>query len=169
MSSITLNNLNELIDSLILKSSNVVHTTGDETINGIKTFTSDIQGTIVRAKWADLGEKYITDCQYLPGTLLQFGGEYPAEMTIATTAVNAVVSTAPGFVLNDGSQGTIVCLTGRVPVRINGKVHRFDHIVLDHDGVAKVDNQSVDYFGVALQDKEQDGENLVLCSCKLKL
>ena len=143
-----------------------VHTSGDETINGSKTFTSDIQGTAVRAKWADLAECYLTDKEYPKGTLLQFGGA--KELTLATTKVNAVVSSKPGFILNDG-EGTPVCLSGRVEVRVIGSVKKFDHLVLSSSGVATVDNIDDSYFATALQSNDDEGEKLVLCACQLKL
>lgn len=143
-----------------------VHTTGNETIQGSKTFTSDIQGTAVRAKWADLAECYLVDKDYPPGTLLEFGGE--KELTLARHKVNAVVSTKPGFVLNEG-QGLPVCLAGRVPVRVIGSVNKFDHLVLSSNGVAMVDNMDDSYFATALEDNPDEEEKLVLCSCQLKI
>ena len=143
-----------------------VHTTGNETIQGSKTFTSDIQGTAVRAKWADLAECYLADKDYPPGTLLEFGGE--KELTLARHKVNAVVSTKPGFVLNEG-QGLPVCLAGRVPVRVIGSVNKFDHLVLSSNGVAVVDNMDDSYFATALEDNTDEDEKLVLCSCQLKI
>ena len=144
-----------------------VHTSGDETINGSKTFTSDIQGTAVRARWADLAECYATDDTYPPGTLLQFGG--PKELTLAKSRVNAVVSSKPGFVLNSEQQGTAVCLTGRVPVRVIGAVNKFDHLVLASSGVATVDNMDDSYFATALEDNLEETEKLVLCVCQFKI
>ena len=78
---------------------NVVHLTGNETITGQKTFTQTIIGTCQKALWADLAEYYEADAGYKPGTLLQIGGRY--EVTKATNRVNFVVSTQPGFVLNN--------------------------------------------------------------------
>lgn len=144
-----------------------VHTSGDETINGSKTFTSDIQGTAVRARWADLAECYSTDAKYPPGTLLQFGGL--RELTLAKTKVNAVVSTKPGFVLNSDQQGIPVCLTGRVPVRVIGTVNKFDHLVLASNGVATVDNMDDNYFATALESNSDEAEKLVLCVCQFKI
>ena len=141
-------------------------TSGDQTIDGSKTFSSDIHGTAVRARWADLAECYLTDKEYPNGTLLEFGGD--KELTIARHKVNAVVSTKPGFVLNEG-QGTPVCLSGRVPVRVIGPVEKFDHLVLCEQGIAVVDNMDDSYFATALETNADEGEKLVLCACQLKL
>lgn len=144
-----------------------VHNVGDETISGNKTFTNDINGTALRAKWADLAECYKLDKSYPKGTLLQFGGS--EELTIATTKVNAVVSSEPGFILNN-KQGVPVCLSGRVPIRVKGKVKKFDHLVLSNTaGVAVVNNITSDYFAIALEDADSSIEKSVLCVTQLRI
>lgn len=140
--------------------------TGAKTFSETCTFSKDINGTALRAKWADLAECYQLDGNYPAGTLLQFGGT--KEMTIATTKVNAIVSSAPGFVLNEGN-GIPICLSGRVPVRIIGPVSKFDHIKLHNNGVGIVDNETNDYFAVALESNTNQQEKLVLCCCQLTI
>lgn len=144
----------------------VVHTTGNETINGTKTFVNTINGTALRANWADLAELYKSDKAYEPGTLVQFGGS--EEITVATSTVNAVVSEKPAYLMNSGLEnGLPIALAGRVKVRVNGAVKKFDRLVLDpqHPGVAMVDNNSTQPIAVALED----GERLVLCSTHFAL
>lgn len=144
----------------------VVHTTGNETINGTKTFVNTINGTALRANWADLAELYKSDKAYEPGTLVQFGGS--EEITVATSTVNAVVSEKPAYLMNSGLEnGLPIALAGRVKVRVNGVVKKFDRLVLDpqRPGVAKVDNNSTQPIAVALET----GEHLVLCSTQFSL
>lgn len=145
----------------------VVHLNNDETINGVKTFTSVINGTAYRAQWADLAEYYLTDAQYPKGTLVQFGGE--KEITIATNKVNAVITSEPGFILNSEQKDSqAIALIGRVPVRVIGKVKKFDKIALSYvDGVGCVSNESENPIGIALEDKNDSDEGLILCSVKL--
>ena len=144
-----------------------VHNTGNETISGTKTFTNDINGTALRAKWADLAECYKLDKVYPKGTVLQFGGT--EELTIATTKANAVVSSQPGFILNN-KQGIPICLVGRVPIRVKGKVNKFDHLELSNTpGVAIVNNITADYFAVALESNDAWTEKTVLCVTQLKV
>lgn len=139
----------------------VVYLSGDQTINGTKTFTSTINGTALKANWADLAEKYISDHPYSSGTLVMFGGE--KEITIATDHADAVVSTAPGILIN--GDGVAIALAGRVPVRIKGVVNKMDKIVVDPTtpGVGKVDNQSTDYIARALESSDNKCEKLILC------
>ena len=141
----------------------VVYLYGDQTINGTKTFTSIINGTALRANWADLAEKYISDHPYSSGTLVMFGGE--KEITIATDHADAVVSTAPGILINGDGDGVAIALAGRVPVRIRGVVNKMDKIVVDPTtpGVGKVDNQSTDYIARALESSDNKCEKLILC------
>ena len=140
----------------------VVYLSGDQTINGTKTFTSTINGTALKANWADLAEKYISH-PYSSGTLVMFGGE--KEITIATDHADAVVSTAPGILINGDSDGVAIALAGRVPVRIKGVVNKMDKIVVDPTtpGVGKVDNQSIDYIARALESSNNKSEKLILC------
>ena len=142
---------------------------GNNTFTGQNTFNQTINGTAYRAQWGDLAEYYLTDKEYPKGTLVQFGGE--KEITIATNKVNAVITSEPGFVLNNEQKDSqAIALIGRVPVRIIGKVKKFDKISLSYiDGVGCVNNDTETPMGIALQDKIEEDESLVLCSVKISL
>ena len=93
-----------------------------------------ITATATSALYADLAENYLADADYLPGTVLVFGGE--AEVTAATTPsstrIAGVVTTQPAHVMNDGLTGpTVACiaLRGRVPVKVMGVVRKGDVLV----------------------------------------
>lgn len=130
-------------------------------------FAHTIQGTALQALWADLAELYESDQQYLPGTLVKFGGS--KEITIATDEVNAVITTNPGFVLNstkENCQG--IALVGRTPVRVFGKVNKFDNLYLsDIPGVAstKVNGKVI---AKALNTKTTEDIDLLECVVKLE-
>ena len=156
--------------------SNLVHKDGNETINGVKTFTSVIQGTAYRAYWGDLAEYYETDEEYPKGTLVKFGGN--KEITIADNEVNAVITSTPGFILNsEMTNGQAIALCGRVPVRVIGKCNKFDYLGLSEiAGVARSvnDDQSLKNKGLniiarALENKNTEEEGLVLCIAKFEL
>lgn len=141
-------------------------------------FQNVIQGTSLRALWADLAEKYEADAQYSPGTLIRFGG--PREITIACDGIaNGVVSTKPGITLgsdfdNEGSTRpnlVEVALVGRVPVKTVGNVRKFDRLVLSHSpGCAETALQANEskVIGIALEDKTLSSD-LVECVVNLKL
>ena len=153
----------------VVNSAHVVHTNGDETINGNKTFTAEINGTAMRARWADLAENYLSDKEYAPGTLIKFGGE--KEITIASgSVVNGVISSKPAFLLNAENEGLPVALCGRVPIRVVGKVNKGDKIYLSNiDGVGTIENTNTTPIGIALENKETENENLVMCVTKFTL
>ena len=155
----------EQIDANKIDESTLVHTSGNETINGVKTFTEVIQGTAYRAYWGDLAEYYESDYNYPRGTLVQFGGS--KEITIADSDVNAVITSEPGFILNSKMEnGQAIALCGRVPVRVIGKVNKFDYLTLsDLPGVARVRqvNDICSFTARALETKDTEDEGLVLC------
>lgn len=145
-------------------------------VEGVATFDKVINGTAYRAKWGDLAEIYSADAKYEPGTLVKFGGE--KEITIASEKANGVVTSNPAVVLND-EEGkamefpTGVALVGRVPVKVRGKVRKFDKIVLSHTdpGMGVVYNYAypVDVIARALEDNQDPGEKLVMCATKMNL
>ena len=137
--------------------------------NNVWNFTQTINGTSYRSLWGDLAEYYLTDKEYPKGTLVQFGGE--KEITIATNKVNAVITSDPGFILNgEMKDSQAIALVGRVPVRVIGKVKKFDKIALSYiDGVGCVNNDTETPIGIALQDKIEEDESLVLCCVKMSL
>lgn len=120
------------------------------------------------AFWSDLGERYLPDEQYEPGTLVKFGG--PAEITIADTEVNAIVSTK-AFDLNAClKDGIVIALCGRVPTKVKGKVQKFDKMMLsDTPGVACVWDGSRPVIGQALEENLNEGIKLVECVTRLSL
>ena len=99
-------------------------------ITGNWTLTS---GSRLEATYADLAERYASDEQYEPGTILMIGGT--AEVTIANKSgqyrLAGIVSTAPAYVLNSTiPDSVIVALTGRVPCRVVGKIQKGDLITI---------------------------------------
>lgn len=166
-----------------LKTTNVsgnITSSGANTWSGVNTFTQVIQGTAYRAQWGDLAEYYESDNEYPKGTLVKFGGE--KEITIADTNVNAVITSEPGFILNNQmSNGQAIALVGRVPVRVIGKCNKFDYLILSNiAGVAtkisdnfnfslSSNNMESTVIARALENKNYEDEGLILCVVKLEL
>lgn len=97
------------------------------------------------ALYADLAEKYLADAEYTPGTVVHFGGE--KEVSICNvdmcSRVAGVVSTQPGYVMNEGLSGEHVvtlALTGRVPTKVYGPIHKGDLMVSAGDGHARAES-----------------------------
>lgn len=138
---------------------------------GVLSVQNVIIGCCQSALWADLAENYEADAKYEPGTLIQFGGE--KEITIATTDVNAVVSSNPAYVMNhkENENYLPIALTGRVPVKIIGKINKFDNIVLSGiPGIAKAQEDVTEIvIGKALTTNDSSEIKLVECVIKLTL
>ena len=99
-----------------------------------------VTATSTAARYADLAEKYSADAMYMPGTVVEFGGE--AEVTIAAEGsrkVAGVVSTNPAYLMNVDAVGVAVALTGRVPCRVTGKVAKGDMLVSAGNGKARAE------------------------------
>ena len=124
-------------------------------------FANVFQGVATSARFADLAEFYSSDKNYEPGTVLVFGGS--AEVTTTTifgdSRVAGVVTTNPGFIMNQDLTGTRSCiaLQGRVPCKVVGRVKKGDLLttagVLGHAAKA-VNPQVGTIIGKALQDKD---------------
>jgi len=116
------------------------------------------QGTATSARYADLAENYVSDAQYEPGEVLEFGGEF--EVTIAsdsTAKVAGVVSTNPAHLMNSDCEGqyvVAVALQGRVPVKVRGEIRKGDMLIAAGSGFARrtTTPQLGTIIGKALED-----------------
>jgi hypothetical protein len=77
---------------------------------------------------------YVSDENYAPGTVVEFGGEQEITISSAShsTAVAGIVSTNPSYLMNSTQTGDHVlpiALTGRVPCRVQGPVRKGDVLV----------------------------------------
>ena len=131
-------------------------TAGSLTGNWTLTAGSRLQST-----YADLAEYYEADQEYLPGTILMFGGD--KEVTIAddiTNRVAGVVSTNPAYVMNNTCPGllTAIALQGRVPCKVTGNISKGDMLVSGGNGFAKSTQFPMigTVIGKALQDFSGD-------------
>jgi len=105
-----------------------LNVSGAISAGGTVTGTSFI-GVATSAQYADLAENYLADAHYIPGTVMEFGGD--AEVTVSTVdhspAVVGVVSTQPAYLMNSeltGAHPVAIALTGRVPCMVQGPVKK---------------------------------------------
>jgi hypothetical protein len=115
------------------------------------------------ALYADVAERFAADDVYTPGTVVELGGS--AEITMVKTdgsnAVFGVISTRPAFTMNGGAGENDthppVAMTGRVPVRVTGVVHKGDRLISAGDGIARAaevnEATAFNVIGRALADK----------------
>ena len=110
-----------------------------------EVYAVTFQGTATSAQYADLAEKYESNEELEAGTVVCFGGEKEicACETEADHRVAGVISTDPAYMMNAGSEGQYVALTGRVPCKVVGPVVKGDLLVsAGVKGHAKADNDA---------------------------
>jgi hypothetical protein len=128
-------------------------------------------GTATSALYADLAERYAADAVYEYGTVVKIGGtkEITATDKEYCADVFGVISDKPAFAMNSGagdsSTHPYVALSGRVPVRVVGKVNKGDRLVssnvLGH-AMAGGDGLNWQYvIGRALEDKVNDESGVI--------
>ena len=144
-------------------------TSGGKCILPTDTYGTNFHGTASSALWADLAENYETDKKYQVGTLIKFGGE--KDVTIADDKCNGVVSDKPGFLLDEKKENSLpIALVGKTPVRIIGKVKKFDQITLSEiPGVGRVAKENEKIIAKTLEASEQEEEKLVMCVTKFNI
>jgi hypothetical protein len=140
------------------------------TIGSGITLTEDAQfhGTATTALYADLAEIYMPDREYEPGTVVRIGGskEITHTIVLGCKEVFGVISTAPAYLMNSAADGVPVALTGRVPVKVTGKVRKGDRLIASGiPGVAQSANGSslewTQQVGRALEDKNSEDISLI--------
>lgn len=109
-----------------------------EAKNKFKTvYATDFIGVALRARYADLAEKYKTDKEYEPGTILGLqngiGTIYKKGMKLL-----GVVAKNPALKLNDEIKGQYITLKGLTPVKINKNISaKLDsYVIADDNGEA---------------------------------
>ena len=120
--------------------------------------TNILSTTAAQAQYADLAEKYSSDEEYQPGTIVMFGGNQ--EVTISderTKAVAGVVSSNPAYLMNSMLEGMSVdvALQGRVQCKVQGFIKKGDMIVAGATpGVGVADDDPIlgTVVGKALQN-----------------
>lgn len=124
-------------------------------------------GIAVSARYADLAEKYLTDRDYEPGTVVMVGGEKEMTACVAGSRAIGAVSANPAYKMNNSLQGgQYIALKGRLQIRVVGPVKKGDMLIADNDGCAKsVGKSNIEFgiFAVALEDDNSIDVKLVEC------
>lgn len=142
-------------------------TTGGSGIAGTITGNWSLSsGSKLNATYADLAERFAADDIYEPGTVVQLGGE--KEITAVqyelSEDVFGVISDTAGYIMNasagDDNTHPAVAVSGRVQVKVIGKVKKGQRLVSAGEGVARAalsgEATAFNSFGRALVDKLSD-------------
>ena len=110
------------------------------TITGNWTLSS---GSRLQATYADLAERFESDTDYDPGTVVELGGE--KEITAVKFELSddifGVISNTAAYLMNSGAGDDKthppVAVSGRVQVKVTGKVKKGDRLVSAGNGIAR--------------------------------
>lgn len=135
-------------------------------VNDAMRVSGLITGTATQAQYADLAEIFPTDDTDLePGDVVDFSGDNKVAKSNqeAHTSVAGVVSTEPGFLLNESGTGVKLAMTGKVPCKVQGIVNAGDLLVSAGNGKAKsATNPSVGtVIGKAIENHTSDGDGVI--------
>lgn len=147
-------------------------TTGANTtagnITGNWTLTA---GSRLQATYADLAERFESDSAYDAGTVVQLGGEKEITMVKYELSddVFGVVSDSAAYLMNanagDDKTHPPVAVSGRVQVKVKGKVNKGQRLVSAGEGYARAAKKdeatAFNTIGRALADKNTDGDGTV--------
>ena len=124
-----------------------------------------IFGTATTAQYADLAERYTTDQEYDPGTVLTVAVSGDEEATASFQSgqrVLGVVSTNPAFLMNDAAPGQAIALRGRVPVKVIGPIRKGQPLICNQDGKG-IYGDTNNSFAIALQSSDDANVKLIEC------
>lgn len=140
-------------------------------------WATTFRGTAITANYADLAERFAADQHYVAGTVVALGGikEVTAVSEDLSEDVFGVVSERAGFLMNgaagDDSTHPPIAVSGRVPVRVIGKVKKGDRLVAAGHGLARAARRdeitAFNVIGRSLEHKDNSGEGLVEAIVKL--
>jgi hypothetical protein len=147
------------ISANVVPTANLTYNLGSTTSWWNTAYVGTIYGTTVHAQFADLAERYLSDANYGPGTVVIFGG--PAEVTVTDQSHDrraaGVVSTNPAYLMNSAEPGIAIALTGKVPCTVLGPIAKGDCLVTSNQpGVAERLNDALYKPGVVLGKSLED-------------
>lgn len=138
------------------------------TITGNWTLTSNSR---LNATYADLAERFAADDIYDPGTVVELGGnkEITSVKYELSEDVFGVISNSAAYLMNAGAGSDDthppVAVSGRVSVKVIGKIKKGDRLVSAGHGMARAalnkEATAFNTIGRALADKTFDGAGFV--------
>jgi hypothetical protein len=155
----------------VLGISNLNAGNGVGNIGSSSNYFNRLFATATTALYADVAERFASDQEYAPGTVVELGGT--AEITRSNTDLSdnvfGVISTQAAYLMNGGAGSDVthppVAMTGRVPVLVTGIVRKGDRLVSAGNGLARAaqpgEATAFNTVGRALHDKLEDSQGTV--------
>lgn len=139
------------------------------TITGTWTLTP---GSTLNATYADIAERFASDSAYDPGTVVEIGGtnEVRAVQYELSEDVFGVVSNTAAYLLNsaagDDSTHPAIAVSGRVQVKVVGKVQKGQRLVSAGNGLARAakdgEANAFNTIGRSLENKDSEEQGSIL-------
>ena len=127
--------------------------------------------TATTALYADVAERFAADQEYLPGTVVELGGEKEITKSVDELSENVfgVISTRAAYLMNSGagtdSTHPPIAMTGRVPVRVTGSIRKGDRLVAAGNGLARAarvnEATAFNVIGRALENKASNDDGVI--------
>ena len=135
-------------------------------IGSSSNYFNQVFATATTALYADVAERFEADEVMDPGTVVELGGakEITRSRTDLSENVFGVISTRPAFTMNGGAgqddTHPPVAMTGRVPVKVVGRITKGDRLVSAGNGIARAarpgESTSFNVIGRSLVNKLTD-------------
>ena len=112
-------------------------------IGSSANYFNQVFATATTALYADVAERFAADELLEPGTVVELGGTREITRSINDLSENVfgVISTRPAYTMNgaagDDDTHPRVAMTGRVPVKVTGRVKKGDRLVSAGSGQAR--------------------------------
>ena len=163
---------NTTFNANVVPGANVSYDLGSTT-----AWWNNIYGTAIHARYADVAERFEIDNPQPPGTVVEIGGikEVTAVGEELSENILGVISTNAAYLMNSEAGTNIthppIAVSGRVPVRVIGKVKKGDRLVSAGNGLARSGARTEispwNVIGRALTSKTTDGEGIIEATVKL--
>jgi hypothetical protein len=123
------------------------------------------------AQYADVAERFASDVEMAPGTVVELGGTAEITNCVVELSENVfgVISTRAAYLMNSGAGNDIthppIAMTGRVPVRVIGTITKGDRLVAAGNGLARAakpgEATAFNVIGRSLVSKSESGEGMI--------
>lgn len=155
-----------------------LYTSGNINASG-NIYAPYFTGVAVGALYSDLAERYVADAEYMPGTVVEIGGEKEITVCLTENSANVfgVISTDPAYLMNSSAIDTNkyappIAMSGRVPVRTVGPISKGERLVSAGNGCAKAADPNhvnpLAVIGRSLENKQTQEEQLIVAVVTVK-
>jgi len=140
-------------------------------IGSSSSYFNTVFATATTALYADVAERFASDVEMLPGTVVELGGVAEITNCVEELSENVfgVISTRAAYLMNAGagsdSTHPPIAMTGRVPVRVLGSIKKGDRLVAAGNGLARSakagEATAFNVIGRSLENKESSDVGVI--------